>query len=56
VQIFSPLPNVLASMLNTMETIGIIPELRFQSDVNLVRLQAFVVEKTDANALVRLHR
>jgi hypothetical protein len=56
VQIFSPLPNVVALTLNTTETVCIISELCFRSEMNLVKLHAFVVEKMDDDSLVILHR
>jgi hypothetical protein len=53
--IFSPLPNVLTLTLNAIEIISIILELRRKSDVNLVRVHAFFVEKADDNSLIMLH-
>jgi hypothetical protein len=52
VQIFSPLSNILAPMLNVAEIADIIPELRFKSGFNLIPLYAFIVEKTDDGSLI----
>jgi hypothetical protein len=51
-QIFSPMPNVLAPTLNAMEPIGIILELRFKSGANLIGLHVFIAEKTYDDSLI----
>jgi hypothetical protein len=54
--VFSPLPNVLVSTLNATETVNIIIELRFKSNVIFVGLHIFIVEKADDDSLVIFNR
>jgi hypothetical protein len=49
-------PNVLVPTLNAPGTVGIIAELRFKPDLNLVGLYAFIVEKMDDDSLVILEK
>jgi hypothetical protein len=48
--------NALGPTLNVMKTIDIIPEFHFKSGVNFVRLNTFVVGKTNNDSLVIFHQ
>jgi hypothetical protein len=48
--------DILTLILNAIETVDIIIELHFMSDLNLVRLHIFIVEKTDDDSLVIFYR
>jgi hypothetical protein len=55
-QIFPPLSNKLAPMLNASQTVSIFPKLSLDSGVNFGRKYSFLAEKTHNYSLFIVHR